>query len=48
MYPVPSVKCIAVFSSSNFCYYGQICLKNLAAGFDDTCDGNSMGAHPLF
>jgi len=51
MYPVPSVMCIAVFSSSNFCYNGQIfllCLKNIAAGIDVTCDGNSTGAHPLF
>jgi len=45
------VSCIAVFSPSNFCYYGQIffiCLKNVAAGIDGTCDGNSKGAHPLF
>lgn len=51
MYPVPSDMCVAVFSSSNFCYYEQIffmCLKKVASGIDGTCDGNCKEVHPLF
>jgi hypothetical protein len=50
MCPVPSVMCIAVLSSSNIRYYGQmfVMFKKVVAGIDVTCDGNSKGGHPLF